>query len=332
MAQMTLAQEAVSPPAVQLQRRTPRLSASSFRPRHLGGELSEQVQPVTILSGDELKLRLEPTIGETLNREPGVSSTYFGPGASRPIIRGLGEDRVRVLQDGLATIDASDVSPDHAVTIEPLTVKVIEVVRGPATLLYGPNTVGGAVNIIDNRIPSEKLSRPIEGRVEGRSGSADDQRSGAGLVEFSLGSIVVHLDGFKRRTEDIEIPGFARSERLREMQPLPPGEEEPRDILPEQLYRQRGRRGWRFLRLGQRLLRNRLFGDRFNLRHRGGTRCNHRTRTTPMGPPRRIPEALRADQIDHLQSSAIPITPTRNSKGRKSGPFSKTRATMGESR
>lgn len=206
----------------------------------LGGELFEQVQSVSILSGDELKLRLEPTIGETLNREPGVSSTYFGPGASRPVIRGLGEDRIRVLQDGLATIDASDVSPDHAVTIEPLTVKIIEVVRGPATLLYGPNTVGGAVNIIDNRIPSEKLSRPIEGKVEGRFGTADEQRSGAGLVEFGLRPIVVHLDGFKRRTEDIEIPGFARSERLREMQPLPPGEEEPRDELPNSFTESEG--------------------------------------------------------------------------------------------
>ena len=233
-ARMTLAQEAVSPPASP----TPALAAHAEAERvvvsstPLGGELSEQVQPVTILSGEELKLRLEPTIGETLNREPGVSSTYFGPGASRPVIRGLGEDRVRVLQDGLATIDASDVSPDHAVTIEPLTVKVIEVVRGPATLLYGPNTVGGAVNIIDNRIPSEKLSRPIEGSWKAVTAAADEQRSGAGLVEFSLGSIVVHFDGSKRETEDIEIPGFARSERLREMQPLPPGEEEPRDILP----------------------------------------------------------------------------------------------------
>ncbi|HEV2839729.1 MAG TPA: TonB-dependent receptor [Chthoniobacterales bacterium] len=209
----------------------------------LGGELFEQTQPVAILSGDELKLRLEPTIGETLNREPGVSSTYFGPGASRPVIRGLGEDRVRVLQDGLATIDASDVSPDHAVAIEPLTIESIEVVRGPATLLYGPNTVGGAVNVIDNRIPSEKLSRPIEGRVEGRLGTADEQRSGAGVVEFGLGPIVVHLDGFKRRTEDIEIPGFARSERLREMQPLPPGEAEPRDTLPNSFTESEGGAG-----------------------------------------------------------------------------------------
>lgn len=234
------AQDAVTTPA----NPTPDPHADSERvvvsSTPLGGELFEQVQPVTILTGDELKLRLEPTIGETLNREPGVSSTYFAPGASRPVIRGLGEDRIRVLQDGLATIDASDVSPDHAVTIEPLTIKVIEVVRGPATLLYGPNTVGGAVNIIDNRIPSGKLSRPIEGKVEGRFGTVDDGRAGAGIVEFGLGPIVVHLDGFKRRTEDIEIPGFARSERLREMQPLPPGEEEPKGELPNSFTESEG--------------------------------------------------------------------------------------------
>jgi len=206
----------------------------------LGGELFEQTQPVSILSGEELKLRLEPTIGETLNREPGVSSTYFGPGSSRPVIRGLGDDRVRVLQDGLNSIDVSNVSPDHAVTIEPLTIESIEVVRGPATLLYGPNTVGGAVNVIDNRIPSERLSRPIEGKTDVRSSSADEGRAGAAVVEFGLGPIVVHLDGFKRRTEDIEIPGFARSARLRRLQTLPPGEEEPRDELPNSFTESEG--------------------------------------------------------------------------------------------
>lgn len=206
----------------------------------LGGELSEQTQSVTILTGNELKLRLEPTIGETLNREPGVSSTYFGPGASRPVIRGLGEDRIRVLQDGLNTVDVSNVSPDHAVTIEPLNIQTIEVVRGPATLLYGPNTVGGVVNIIDNRIPSEKLSRPLEGKIEGRYGTVDDLRSGAGTVEFGLGPIVIHLDGFKRETDDIEIPGFARSRRLRELDPLPPGEEEARGTLPNSFTESEG--------------------------------------------------------------------------------------------
>ena len=92
-------------------------------------------------------------------REPGISSSYFGPGASRPVIRGLGEDRIRVLQNGVATIDVSNVSPDHAVSAEPLTIKTIDVVRGPATLLYGPNTVGGVVNLIDNLDLEEVIAR-----------------------------------------------------------------------------------------------------------------------------------------------------------------------------
>ena len=185
-----------------------------------------------MLTGEELELRLEPTIGETLNREPGISSTYFGPGASRPVIRGLGEDRIRVLQNGVTTIDASQISPDHAVSAEPLTIKTIDVVRGPATLLYGPNTVGGVVNLIDNRIPTEPLQRPLMGKVDSRFSTAEEQRSGAGLIEFQLGRIVVHLDGFKRSTEDVDIPGFARSERLRRLQPLEEGEREPRGTLP----------------------------------------------------------------------------------------------------
>ena len=198
----------------------------------LGGDLFEQTQSVTVLTGEELEVRLEPTIGETLNREPGISSTYFGPGASRPVIRGLGEDRIRVLQNGVTTIDVSNVSPDHAVSAEPLTIKTIDVVRGPATLLYGPNTVGGVVNLIDNRIPTEPLQRPLVGKADTRFSTAEEQRSGAGLVEFQLGRVVVHLDGFKRATEDIEIPGFARSERLRRLQPLPEDEREPHGTLP----------------------------------------------------------------------------------------------------
>ncbi|MBA3608988.1 MAG: TonB-dependent receptor [Chthoniobacterales bacterium] len=206
----------------------------------LGGDLFDQTQSVTVLTGEELKLRLEPTLGETLSREPGVSSTYFGPGASRPVIRGLGDDRIRVLQNGVTTIDVSNVSPDHAVSTEPLTIKAIDVVRGPASLLYGPNTVGGVVNVIDNRIPTEKLQRPIEGKAEGRFGTADEERSGAGVFEFGLGPIVVHLDGFKRETDDVEIPGFARSERLRRLDPLPPGEVEARGTLPNSFTESEG--------------------------------------------------------------------------------------------
>ncbi len=236
------AQDAVAPSAspTPIPSRDAETERVIVRSTPLGGDLFEQTQSVTVLSGEELKLRLEPTLGETLSREPGVSSTYFGPGASRPVIRGLGDDRIRVLQNGVTTIDVSNVSPDHAVTTEPLTIQTIDVVRGPATLLYGPNTVGGVVNVIDNRIPTEKLQRPIEGKAEGRFGTADEARSGAGVFEFGLGPIVVHLDGFKRETDDIEIPGFARSERLRRIAPLEPGEEEARGTLPNSFTESEG--------------------------------------------------------------------------------------------
>ena len=112
--------------------------------------------------------------------------------------------------------------------------------RGPATLLYGPNTVGGVVNVIDNRVPTEPLERRLMGKVDSRFSTAEEQRSGAGLVEFQLGRIVVHLDGYKRATEDIGIPGFARSERLRRLQPLEEGEREPRGTLPNSFSESEG--------------------------------------------------------------------------------------------
>ncbi len=210
----------------------------------LGGTLFEQAQPASVLTGDRLRFRLEPTIGETLNREPGVSSTSFAPGASRPVIRGLSDDRVRVLQNGTATQDVANVSPDHAVTIDPLSVDTIEVVRGPATLLYGPNTVGGVVNVIENRIPEERVPEglfglPLRGRFDGRIGSVDEERAGAGLLEFGLGPIQFHLDGFKRETQDYHIPGYARSQRLRERDPRPESEE-PRDTVPNSFTRSEG--------------------------------------------------------------------------------------------
>ncbi|HWL53592.1 MAG TPA: TonB-dependent receptor [Chthoniobacteraceae bacterium] len=207
--------------------------------------LFEQAQPVTVLSGKELQLRLQPTLGETLGQQPGVSSTYFGPGASRPVIRGLSDDRIRILNNGVTALDVSNVSPDHAVTLDPLTIEKVEIVRGPATLLYGPNSVGGVVNVIDNRIPDERiepglLDLPVRGVLESRFNSVDEERSASGLVEFGLGPVVFHLDGFKRKTEDVRIPGFARSERLRRREPLEPGEKEPRNVLPNSFTESEG--------------------------------------------------------------------------------------------
>ena len=116
---------------------------------------AEGVAPAQALSGTNLLLRSQGTLGETLNATPGVSSTYFGPNASRPSIRGLDGDRIRLLSNSGASIDASGVSYDHAVAMDPISIQRIEVLRGPGALLYGGSAVGGAVNVIDNRIPSE---------------------------------------------------------------------------------------------------------------------------------------------------------------------------------
>ena len=125
--------------------------------------------PVSVLAGDGLTLRRAGTLGETLDGLPGVASTWFGPNASRPVIRGLDGDRIRLLDNGGSTLDASSLSFDHAVAIDPLAVERIEVLRGPAALLYGGNATGGVVNSIDNRIPRAAITG-VGGRAEVRVG------------------------------------------------------------------------------------------------------------------------------------------------------------------
>src|SRR5687767_10838209 len=129
---------------------------------------SEVYQPVNVLGDEELAARLQPTIGETLAQEPGVSSSSFGAGASRPVIRGLGADRIRVLEEGVGTGDVSNIGPDHAVSVDPSNAEQIEIVRGPATLLYGSNAVGGVVNVISNRIPSRAVTDPLTVTIDSR--------------------------------------------------------------------------------------------------------------------------------------------------------------------
>ncbi|HUG54768.1 MAG TPA: TonB-dependent receptor [Vicinamibacteria bacterium] len=177
--------------------------------------LSEIAQPVTVLTGAELSLRLEPTLGETLAHQPGVSSTYFGPGASRPVIRGFGGDRIRILQDGVGTNDASNTSPDHAVAYDPLSAKRIEVVRGPATLLYGGNAVGGVVNVLDSRIPVTPATRALGGVFELAGGTVADEKQGAVSLGGGRGRFAWHADGYARDAGDLSIPGLAESAALR---------------------------------------------------------------------------------------------------------------------
>jgi iron complex outermembrane receptor protein len=177
--------------------------------------LSDVAQPVSVLSGDELLLRTAPTLGETLASQPGVSSTYFGPGASRPVIRGLGGDRIRVLEDGVGVGDASNTSPDHAVSTEPFGATTIEVVRGPATLLYGSSAVGGVVNVIDDRIPDAAPEHVLAGTLDLLAASVSDEWSGGASVKAGAGPLVLHGGFVRRETEDLQIPGFAESEQLR---------------------------------------------------------------------------------------------------------------------
>ena len=180
----------------------------------LGSALFELVSPVSVLSGKELSFRQESTLGETLSKLPGVSSTYFGPNSSRPVIRGLDGDRVRIMQNGVGMLDVSALSPDHATAVDPLVVDRIEVVRGPAALMYGGAAVGGVVNTLDNRIPLSAIDG-FTGRVEPRVGGAANERSGAAVLEAGNGLVALHADIASRRTDDLRIPGFARSDRQR---------------------------------------------------------------------------------------------------------------------
>ena len=168
-------------------------------------------QPTHVLTGARLTLQQSSSLGELLSGEPGVSSTYFGPGASRPIIRGMGGDRLKLLENSTGTIDASVSSPDHAVSLDPLLIERVEIVRGPAALLYGSNAVAGAVNIITHRIHTARPEHPLEGRVELRTQSVNNEESAGLVLEGGIGNIAWHLDGFTRKSGDLKIPGYAES-------------------------------------------------------------------------------------------------------------------------
>ncbi|HSV68561.1 MAG TPA: TonB-dependent receptor [Methylibium sp.] len=165
--------------------------------------------PASVLAGPELLLRRTSSLGETLNGLPGVSAGGFGPNASRPVIRGLDGDRVRMLNNAGATLDASALSFDHAVPLDPLAIERVEVLRGPAALLYGGSAIGGVVNVIDNRIPDAPVEGP-GGAVELRGGGAARERGASALLETGGTGIALHADAFGRRTDDLRVPAFDR--------------------------------------------------------------------------------------------------------------------------
>ena len=155
-------------------------------------------------------------IGELLTKIPGVSATSFAPGSSRPVLRGQQGERVRVLIDGVGTADVSNTSVDHATTIDPITVERIEVLRGPAVLLYGSQAIGGAVNVIDKRIPTRMPDHNLHVDAFAGVDSASNLRTGAASIDVGIGSnLVFHLDGSWRDTGNMDIGGFQLSRELR---------------------------------------------------------------------------------------------------------------------
>ncbi len=183
------------------------------------------VPTVSEISGEKLRRKQQSTLGASLSREAGISSSQFGPNASRPVILALDGDRIRILQNGTGVLDASSASQDHAVAMDPIVIDRIEIVRGPAALLYGSNAIGGVVNMDTTRIP-EEVPENFEGKAEARGSSNDLGRSGAIALKKAMGSDwVVHADGSARGAEDYRVPGFARTQDVRDAAPLAPEDE-----------------------------------------------------------------------------------------------------------
>ena len=171
---------------------------------------------VAVVQGAQLVAATRPSIGETLAHTPGVSATSFGPNASRPVLRGLQGERVRVLTDGIGAVDVSNTSADHATIVNPLLAERIEVLRGPQSLLYGSSAIGGVVNVIDRRVPNAVPESPFHLGAIASYGSAANERGVAGTIDVPLGGgWVGHADGSYLQTDDLKIGGYALSPALR---------------------------------------------------------------------------------------------------------------------
>lgn len=177
---------------------------------------SDVLGNVSVLDEEELMHDMKPSLGDTLSDLPGVSSTSFGPSASRPILRGEQGERAPVLIDGISSLDLSSTDPDHAVTINPITAERIEVLRGPAALLYAPSTIAGVVNVTDDRIPRQ-VPKDIDVDAIASYGSAASERSANLGIDAPLGGhFVAHVDGSYSKYDDLHVGGFLLSKPLRE--------------------------------------------------------------------------------------------------------------------
>jgi iron complex outermembrane receptor protein len=191
------------------------LTVTAAAPEFPGGEpgplAALSMQSVSVVSGETLRRQAAGTLGETLGWEPGVSSGYFGPGASRPVVRGFDGVRVRMMRDDLGTMDASDTSPDHGVALDPLLLESVEIHRGPASLLYGNSAIGGAVNSRSRVLARERLPGTSAGAFETRYHSVSTGWNTTGYATLRDGPVHLQITGSWHDHGDVRIPGRARS-------------------------------------------------------------------------------------------------------------------------
>lgn len=172
---------------------------------------AETALPIGILSGEALQEKIGNSLGDTLKNEIGVNNASFGTGVGQPIIRGQTGNRVTILQNGVGVTDASNLSPDHANSVEANLAERLEVVRGPSTLLYGSGAIGGVVNVIDNRVPETLVERP-EFVIQQSRNSVNNEEKTVFRLDASAGNLAFHLDAFRRDSENVNISGFAIDE------------------------------------------------------------------------------------------------------------------------
>ena len=258
---------------------TPGATSETARIVVTGGEIelssTDTAQAVTVLNGDELKQKAEVTLGDTLSTQPGVAGSGFTAGASRPVIRGLDNNRVRVLNNGTEVFDVSNLSPDHAPSVSTLLSQGVEVVRGPATILFGSGAIGGVVNVVDNRIPAEAPPNRIAGEIDGRYDSVDTERSGAASFDLAITPhLVFHIDGSVQHVDDRDIPGYALAPRHSSDAHTGTTRQQwlwrkSLRLCSQHLRQDRGLRYWRFLGVEQRLHRRFIFRVLVELRRAG---------------------------------------------------------------
>ncbi len=172
---------------------------------------AETALPVNLLTGERLNKEISNSIGATLQRQLGIHNTSFGTGVGQAVIRGQTGNRVQVLQNSVNNIDVSAVSPDHANGVEPILASRIEVVRGPATLLYGNGAIGGIVNVLDDRIPESLLEAP-DFVIEQSHDTVNDENKTVAKFNGSVGGFTFHASGFTRSNDNVEVNGFAIDE------------------------------------------------------------------------------------------------------------------------